>query len=122
MAAAGIGDLAERPVTTLSGGERARVALARVLATEAPILLTDEPTVSLDPKFQLVVADLLKGKARAGGTVLAVLHDLALAARFADRIVILNEGRVMAAGPPRDVLTEAALTRAKNRLAISGRS
>ena len=68
---------AERAVTTLSGGERARVALARALATEAPVLLADEPTMSLDARHQLVVMDLLRKAARAGGAVLAVVHDLA---------------------------------------------
>ncbi len=109
MAEAGVTKLADRPVTTLSGGERARVALARVLATKAPVLLADEPTSSLDPRYQLAVGDLLKRQARAGGTVLAVLHDLGLAARFADRIAVLHDGRLTALGPPREVLTPDTL-------------
>ena len=109
MEAAGISGLADRVVTTLSGGERARVALARVLATGAPILLADEPTTSLDLRYQLTVANLLRQRARDGGAVLAVLHDLTLAARFADRIVVLADGRIHADGGPRDVLTEAML-------------
>jgi iron complex transport system ATP-binding protein len=96
---------AARPVTTLSGGERARVALARALASEAPILLADEPTVSLDPRHQLVVMDLLASAAHSGGAVLAILHDLTLAARFADRILVMDRGRLVADGPPRTVLT-----------------
>jgi iron complex transport system ATP-binding protein len=96
---------ATRMVTTLSGGERARVALARALASEAPILLADEPTVSLDPRHQLVVMDLLVRAARGGGAVLAILHDLTLAARFADRIAVMDRGRLVADGPPRAVLT-----------------
>ena len=109
LAATGISDYAERPVTTLSGGERARVALARVLATEAPIILADEPTVSLDPRYQLIVLNILRGHAEAGGTVLAVLHDLGLAARQASRLIILDQGRIVADGPPREVLTKARL-------------
>jgi len=96
---------AARAVTTLSGGERARVALARALASEAPILRADEPTVSLDPRHQLVVMELLHHVAQDGAAVLAIVHDLALAARFADRIIVIDRGRLVAQGVPGDVLT-----------------
>jgi iron complex transport system ATP-binding protein len=109
MEQTGIGGHADRPVTNLSGGERARVALARVLATEAPLILADEPTASLDPRYQLIVLDILRRHASSGGAVLAVLHDLGLAARQADRVVVLDKGRIVADGAPRDVLTKARL-------------
>lgn len=100
----GTQELAHRPVTHLSGGEKARVALARALATEARILLADEPTMSLDPRHQLTVMDLLRDQARKGGAVLAVVHDLALAARYADRVIMIQNGRVSADEKPQDAL------------------
>jgi iron complex transport system ATP-binding protein len=109
MEATGVTAFADRPVTTLSGGERARVALARVLATEARIVLADEPTTALDPRYQLVVLDILRRHADNGGGVLAILHDLGLAARRADRVVVIDAGHVVADGAPRDVLTRARL-------------
>lgn len=109
MMATGVEEFARRRVTTLSGGERARVALARVLATEAQLILADEPTAALDPRYQLIVLDILRRHASSGGAVVAVLHDLGLAARHADRIVVLDSGRVAADGRPRDVLTKELL-------------
>jgi iron complex transport system ATP-binding protein len=97
--------LATRTVTTLSGGEQARVALARALATQAPILLADEPTMSLDPRHQLTVMDLLRRAAHAGNAVLTIVHDLAAAARFSDRVIMMDGGRIVAAGSPNEVLT-----------------
>ncbi|MBA1155340.1 ABC transporter ATP-binding protein [Microvirga mediterraneensis] len=101
----GLQDLGRRPATALSGGERARALLARALATQAPVLLADEPVAALDPRHQLVVLDVLKARARAGATVVAIMHDLTLAARFADEIVLLHGGKVEASGPPETVLT-----------------
>jgi iron complex transport system ATP-binding protein len=105
LAATGTRALAHRPVTHLSGGEKARVGLARALATQADLLLADEPTMSLDPRHQLVVMDLLRAHARGGGTVLTVVHDLALAARYADRVVMMKEGRIAADAAPQEALS-----------------
>ena len=109
IAAADLRGFETRPATELSGGERARVLLARALATKAPVLLADEPVAALDPRHQLIVLEVLKAHARAGATVVAILHDLTLAARFADRIVLLDQGKIAASGPPVSVLTEARL-------------
>jgi iron complex transport system ATP-binding protein len=102
-------DFAERAVTTLSGGERARVALARALATRADVLLADEPTAALDPRHQLTVMDLLRQAAHAGGAVLAIMHDLALAARFADRVVVMDRGAIVADAVPAQALSPERL-------------
>jgi len=99
------GYLADRGVAEMSGGERARVLLARALATGAQALMTDEPTTGLDPEAQLMVLERLKARAGAGQAVLVSLHDLALAARFADRIVVLDAGRVVADATPLVALT-----------------
>jgi iron complex transport system ATP-binding protein len=111
IAAAGLHGFEARPATELSGGERARVLLARALATQAPILLADEPVAALDPRHQLLVLDVLREQARGGASVVAVMHDLPLAARFADRVLLMREGRIEADGSPRDVLTPAQLAK-----------
>jgi iron complex transport system ATP-binding protein len=109
MRAASVDGLVDRDALQLSAGERARVLLARALAVEAGILLVDEPAAALDPLHQLEVMDLLQRQAREGVAVLAVIHDLAMAARYMDRLVLMGKGRVIADGPPAEVLTEAAV-------------
>ncbi|HXV23308.1 MAG TPA: ABC transporter ATP-binding protein [Alphaproteobacteria bacterium] len=101
--------LLERPVPTLSDGERARVLLARCLAGDPEILLADEPVAGLDPYHALKVMELLGLRAASGMAVLVVLHDLALAARFCERLVLLADGRVRAEGAPLEVLSPAHL-------------
>jgi len=113
MAAAGIEGLAGRDVTTLSGGERARVLIARALAGEPDWLLADEPLTGLDPGHQLDVAALFRAMAHGQGRgVIVTLHDLSLAARMADRILVLCEGGVASDGPPAQALTSEVLARA----------
>jgi len=102
---------ADRPVTALSGGERARAAFARSFAQECPIALLDEPTASLDIRHQHRVLARTRERVNAGGAAVIVLHDLGLAAAYADRIALLDDGRVAAAGPPRDVLDAELLSR-----------
>lgn len=97
--------LRARPLDQLSGGERARARLARALAVQAPLLLADEPVASLDPFHQLSVMTLLRRQCELGHTVVVVLHDLTLASRFCDRLLLLHEGRAIACGTPRTVLT-----------------
>jgi iron complex transport system ATP-binding protein len=109
MQATEITALAERPVTEISGGERSRVVLARVLAVEAPVILADEPTASLDPHYQIEVMRLLRRAADGGTLVIAVTHDIGLAARFADTVLVLSQGRLVATGPFEDALTPAVL-------------
>jgi len=103
--------LADRDVTTLSGGEQARAALSRVLAQRSPTVLLDEPTAALDIAHQERVLELAGSLARAGGAVAIVLHDLDAAATHADHVVILVDGRVVAAGTPAEVMTSEILSR-----------
>lgn len=111
MRQAGVAQFADRPATRLSGGEKARVALARVLAQEPRILLADEPTASLDPRYQIEVMALLRDIAATGTLVIAATHDLGLAARHADRIWVLEGGRAETPAPARDALSPQVLAR-----------
>jgi iron complex transport system ATP-binding protein len=111
IAAGEAATFADRAVTGLSGGERARVAFARSHAQEAGVVLLDEPTASLDIRHQHRVLGLTRVHTRAGGAAIVVLHDLSLAAAYADRVALLEDGRIVAAGAPRDVFTPAILTR-----------
>ncbi len=107
----GLSDLADRGVLDMSGGERARVLLARLLAVEAPMLVADEPAAGLDPDAQLMVLDLLRQEAARGRAVVLTLHDLTLAARACDRLVVLDQGRVASHGAPGQALTPDVLAR-----------
>lgn len=101
--------MADRPFGTLSGGERQRAMVARALAQEPKVIVLDEPTNHLDIRHQLELLDLLKG---LGLTVITTLHDLTLAAEFAERVLVLKGGRVLADGPPGAALTETTLAQA----------
>jgi iron complex transport system ATP-binding protein len=109
-------DLAERRIGELSGGERQRVVVARALAQEAPLLLLDEPTAHLDVGHQAAVLELVQRLCRSNGVdgrpraVLAVVHDLTLAAQYCDRLVMLSEGRLVAQGSPHEVLSPQVLS------------
>jgi iron complex transport system ATP-binding protein len=126
MASTATAELADRSVDRLSIGERARVLLARALAVRAPVLLVDEPIAVLDPYHQLHVMSVLRAYAALAiegqrPIVVAVLHDLALAARFCDRVLLLDRGRLAADGAPGDTLTAGALRRHYRVEALIGR-
>lgn len=112
MRRVGIDRYADRPVTTLSGGERQLTLLAKAIAQQPRLLLLDEPTAALDLHHQLEVMSLVTRLARDGVGVIAVLHDLDLAARFADRLVLMCGGEILADGPPADVATPDLLAAA----------
>jgi iron complex transport system ATP-binding protein len=108
----GLAELAERPCETLSSGERQRAWLALALAQRARTILLDEPTSHLDVRFAREILGLLRRIAAEGTTIVAVLHDLDEATDFADRVALLGDGTLLAAGPPREALAPAALQRA----------
>jgi iron complex transport system ATP-binding protein len=95
----------DRAMDTLSGGELARVHCARAFATEAPLLIADEPTAALDPRHQFRILDLIKSYVDQGAGALLVLHDIELAARYADRLIWMKDRRIVAEGPPMETLT-----------------
>ncbi|MDX6742332.1 ABC transporter ATP-binding protein [Actinocorallia sp. A-T 12471] len=109
MAAAGVADLAHRPVESLSGGQRQRVWVAMVLAQETPYLLLDEPTTYLDITHQYQLLSLLSRLRDEGRTVITVLHDINQAARYADHLIALRDGAIAAEGPPSEILTPALI-------------
>ncbi|WP_028850979.1 ABC transporter ATP-binding protein [Thermocrispum municipale] len=111
MAATGVTDLADRPVDELSGGQRQRVWLAMVLAQQTQLLLLDEPTTFLDIAHQIDVLDLCADLHEQGGrTLVAVLHDLNHAARYATHLIVMSQGAIVAEGKPAEVLTEQLVT------------
>jgi iron complex transport system permease protein len=109
LARVGLGRLAGRGVFDMSGGERARVLLARLLATRGAVLIADEPAAGLDPDAQLHMLELLRAEADRGASVVVTLHDLTLAARFCDRLLVLKNGRAIADAPPGEALSPEVL-------------
>lgn len=105
----GLESYRHRTATHLSGGEQARVLIARCLAQDTPLLLADEPVAGLDPEAQIKTMQVFEGLAREGRAVVASIHDLGLAARHCTRLVMLHQGRLVADGAPRDVLTDENL-------------
>jgi iron complex transport system ATP-binding protein len=109
LEAVGMTHLADRPLTRLSGGERALVLLARALAVEAGLLLLDEPTANLDPAHQLRVMEVLRARAGQGDAVVVVMHDLSLATRCCDRLAVVHQGKLAADGAPAAILDDPLL-------------
>lgn len=112
LARVGLQGFEDRGVLQLSGGERARVLLARLLVPASPLLVADEPTAGLDPDAQLLTMDLFRDEAARGAGVILTLHDLSLAARYCDRLVVLAGGRIIADSPPLEALSPDVLAEA----------
>ena len=110
----GLAGLEDQGVLEMSGGERARTLLARLLVARAPLLVADEPVAGLDPDAQLLALELLREEALRGAAVVLTLHDLGLAARSCDRVAVLHQGRIIADAAPREALTPEVLARAFN--------
>jgi len=117
IAACDLNALRGRRMDEISGGEKARAHLARALAQHAPLLVLDEPSAGLDPGQALGVADIVRAHGARGGAALFSTHDVTLAARAADRVLLLKSGRVVALGAPRDALTNETLEAAYGRRA-----
>ncbi|MET0169017.1 MAG: ABC transporter ATP-binding protein, partial [Aliihoeflea sp.] len=109
MDAMDVADLANRPVTELSGGEQARVLAARALAQQTPLLIADEPVAGLDPAHQMTMMAALRAHASRDKSIFVSLHDLTLAARWCDRIILTKSGRIYTAGRPTETLTATNL-------------
>lgn len=114
MADMDIAGFGERTISELSGGERARVLMARALAQDTPLLLADEPASGLDPEHQIRLLALLRRRAGQGQAIVVTLHDLQAAARWCDRLILMQRGRIVADGPPLAVLTEARIAEVYN--------
>ncbi len=111
LAAMDLTGFATRPATALSGGEQARVLMARALAQNCPLIMADEPVAGLDPRHQIATLAHLQSLTQSGKAALVSLHDLGLAARFCDRLILMDHGQKIAEGPPEEVLTEDHLRR-----------
>ncbi|MCO6388433.1 ABC transporter ATP-binding protein [Aliihoeflea sp. 40Bstr573] len=109
MEAMDVAALADRPVTELSGGEQARVLAARAMAQTTPVLLADEPVSGLDPAHQMTMTGAFRRLAGERRAILVSLHDLTLAARWCDRLVVMAQGRIVAEGKPADIMTSERL-------------
>lgn len=118
LAMTGVSDLADRPVDSLSGGQRQRVWISMTLAQGTDLLLLDEPTTYLDLAHAVDVLDLVDDLHESGRTVVMVLHDLNLAARYSDNLVVMREGAILAQGHPRDVITAGLLHEADRKSVV----
>ncbi|WP_370233836.1 MULTISPECIES: ABC transporter ATP-binding protein [Henriciella] len=118
-----LGSFVDRQADTLSGGELARVHCARAFAAGAPLLIADEPVAALDPRHQFRIMDMIRGFVDEGGGALVVLHDIALAARYADRMIWMKDAQIVADGPPAETLSEERMADIYGvRAKISGNS
>ncbi|WP_417311752.1 ABC transporter ATP-binding protein [Ectopseudomonas khazarica] len=111
LAAADLVELADRPLESMSGGQRQRAWLAMAIAQTTPLLLLDEPTSALDLGHQIEVFELIRELAAAGKTIVMVLHDLSSACRYADHLIAMHQGRIVASGSPNDIVTPQLVER-----------